>query len=171
MTRRNLFMVALLLAVVTFAPLAHADAASDARKAIQTAYDRENAAAARKDVNGMFANETSDFEDITKEGRKVNLTEMRAQLGRVMAGIQSIKATTTIQKFSLKGQQAIVVAKGHAEMTGVNPNNHSTVKAIIENTSEDLWVKTKRGWLQKRSKTLTESTHTTINGKPVGRGM
>ncbi|HZO87155.1 MAG TPA: nuclear transport factor 2 family protein [Chthonomonadaceae bacterium] len=168
LVRRPVPIAMTLYAALALAPLATADATADARKAIQTAYNQANAAMARKDVNGGLAHFAPDFEAVTRNGKKIMLPQIRQQLQQITM-MQSIRAKSTIQKFRLKGNQAVVTVKEHADLTGVNPQNKQKLTMSIDSVSEDTWVKSGKGWLQKRSKSLRETAK--INGKPIPGGM
>lgn len=166
--RRTLLTAALLLAGASFAPQARADATSDARKTIQAAYDKMNAAAAKKDVNGILAYYAPDYEHVNQRGQKTTLAAMRQQMPQLLQMMKSIKATTAIKKFVLQGSQATVAVASQGEMVGVDPQTKKAVKIVIFSSDEDLWVKGAKGWMQKRSKTL--SSKQTVDGKPVPGG-
>jgi hypothetical protein len=78
---------------------------------------------------------------------------------------QSLKATTTRQKFALKGKEATVTVKTHIETLFVAVDPQKPSKLVIEDISEDTWIKSDKGWLQKRKKSLSDVT--SLDGKII----
>src|SRR5579863_2394232 len=140
--RRVLCAVAALFIAVSLAPMARADATADARKAIQAAYSKANAAAAKKDVEGTFAILSPDAVLIGPKGQKASPASLRQQFTQLFAVAQSIKDTTTIEKFALKGKEANATTREHTEIVLTNPQNHQTTKIVVDGSSQDTWVKT-----------------------------
>jgi ketosteroid isomerase-like protein len=165
--RRTLPIALALCALTILAPGTRADATSEARKAIQTLYNKQNAAAAKKDVEGVLANRTPDFEAIAVNGQKLTMDQVRQNIEQLLAVAQSIKATTAIKSFRLKGNNATVTTREHAEFVTTNPQTSTPAKVVIDGTSQDTWIKSGKGWQIKRSKALTEKM--TVNGKAVSR--
>ena len=78
---------------------------------------------------------------------------------------QKVKASTLRQAFALKGKEATTTVKTHVESIFINPNNQMPSKLVVDDTSQDVWVKSDKGWLQKRKKSLSDFM--TVDGKPV----
>ena len=160
------FTAALLLLGVLALPSARADATGEARKAIQAAYDKMNAALARKDVKGAFTVLTPDVEQITLDGRKFDAAQMRQQMTQALAAAKSVKSQTTVQKLTLKGgSTAQVLVRSRVAIVLTDPQTNKPITFVGEETSQDTWIKTARGWLGKRSKTLSKKE--TVNGRPM----
>ncbi len=157
-----------LCTLLAIAPAAiRADATSDAKTAIQTAYNKETAAMNRKDLKGIIAAYSSDYVQIEKGGKKSSLTELKPQLQAMLATIQNVKAIQTISKMTIKGNQATILAKQHLDATILGPEKKKLALSMTGNV-EDIWVKTgKSTWLKKQSKVLSEKQ--TLDGKAVGR--
>lgn len=166
MVRATLRAAAALFVLTFLTAAANADAAADARKAIQAAYTSENAATAKKDAKGALAAYASDYEQTSSKGTKINMAQIRQLVPQVFAMATTIKDKTTIQKFAMKGSsKAIVTAKRQTEMTMVNPQTQKPAKAAMDAVTEDIWVKGAKGWQIKRSKALSEKQ--TLDGKPI----
>lgn len=166
MIRKPLLIpTAALCLLVLAAPMVRADAVSDARKAIQAAYNKMGDGFARKDASGAMASFSPDFVGTSKDGQKVTAAQLRQMLPNVFASVRSLKAATTIQKFALKGGTATVTARGRTEMSLVNPQTQQIVKVVGQEVSQDVWSKGAGGWRLKSSKTTSSSQ--TVNGKPV----
>ncbi len=153
--------------VCATAGVAFADAASDARKSIQAAYDAESAAIGKHDVNATYRAYTSDYVSINEKGDKKNLEQSKASAKSMMAVMKTLTVTQKVQTLTLKkSDQAIVTVKTH--VSGATVGDAKTAqKLLADETDEDLWVKTGTGWLRKRSKTLSQTM--TINGVPIGK--
>ena len=155
----GLISALLSLAVVSSA----ADTAAEARKQIQASYNRENAAAVRKDTSGVVANMTSDYTSTDLRGQKVTVEQIRQALPSMFASAVSIKARSKITGLTLKGTQADVVVNEHAEIVLVNPRTRKRSKLVVDEVYQTLWVKADGAWKKKRSKTL--SSKQLLDGK------
>ena len=155
--RFRLIIPTALILGVSLASAVKADTAAQARKAIQAAYDQQDAAQARKDLNATFAHCAPEFKDISKDGRVVTLTQARASLTQAYAMAKSIKVRTTIADLHLTGNKAIVTTKQHAVVTLVNPRTSRTMTLMDDEVDQDTWVKRSNRWWATESKTLKET--------------
>jgi hypothetical protein len=153
------------VAVIAASLPALGDAAAEARRQIQAAYNRENAAAARKDASGVLANLTSDYKSISANGQTVTAEVLRQRLPIIFASAVSVKGTSTIIKLALKGKQADVQVKEHGILVLMNRQTKKRSKLEIHDVSQTLWVKTPSGWKKKQSRTL--SSKQLLDGKPL----
>jgi ketosteroid isomerase-like protein len=160
----KLFLFVVIGTVFSLAPVAHADATTEARKAIQAAYDHMSAAVEKRELNGVTAFYTPDFEMTERGGTRNNLAASRRQIQFMLGMLKTIKATQVIQTFTLKGNQAVVTEHTHMDGIMLDPQTKRPHKFVGDNISQDIWIKGAKGWLQRRSQTLTERT--TIDGKP-----
>jgi uncharacterized protein (TIGR02246 family) len=164
-------LVALAAFVVVVAPppaARAADATADAKKAIQAAYNKMNAALERKDVNGAFSVLTPDAEQITLQGQRLSAAQMRQQMTQGLAQARSIRSRTTVQKVTLKGNQALAVVRSQVSFVVTDPQSGRDAKIAADEVSDDTWIKTAQGWRAKRSKTTRQKQ--TVNGQPVPPG-
>ena len=150
---------------ISFDVLALADQVSDAQKAVQAVYDKRNAAATARDPKGVLVDCTPDFVYITKEGQKGNLGVLKKRLIPLMSMAQNLKVTTARQTFTLKGREATSTVKTHLECTFVGLDPQKPSKLILDDTSEDVWIKTSKGWMQRRKKSIFDVTK--LDGKVV----
>ena len=161
----NRHLLALAGLILTTTAL-HADPAADARRAIQAAYNASSAAAARKDAAGTLAHFTPDAVAVDTKGRAIPITQQRQTATQLFAAAQSVSARTTIQKFTLdRPGQATATVHEHTLLTLANPQTQQPVRLEVDDTARDLWVKTVKGWRQKRSTDLTYTS--TLNGQPL----
>ena len=131
-----------------------------ARKQIQAIYDREDVAAARKDIPGVFADMAPNFSAVDEKGQKVSLNEIKADLADLFSRATTVKGTTTIQRFQLIGKTAVVTTKSRDEMTVTDPESGHNRKLTIEDLSVDTWVRSGKAWLQTKSRDVSETVHT-----------
>ncbi len=142
-----------------------ADATSDARKAIQAQYDKENAAAARKDVRTMLSIMSPDFVAVTG-GQQVTAPQMQQSLTQMFKLASNISGVTYIDKVALHGKTAVVLVHDRSALTLTNPRNpNQKARLVVESRDQDTWVRTAKGWLETRSKELSRKR--TVNGKPA----
>ncbi len=158
-----------LCAFVALTSAVQADQAAQVKKAIQAAIDKANAAIVKKDIKGAMASMTPDYVSIDKKGKQSSLAEEKQTLSMVLATAKNLKVRSVIQKLTLKGKDAIAVVTDHAEMNLQSPRGSQTVHLVVDSTSEETWIKSARGWLRKRSKTLTEKA--TMDGQPVPENL
>ena len=155
----------ILTAFLISSGVAAGDATADARKQIQAAYDRENAAAARKDAAAVLANLTPDYKSVSAGGQTVTVHTLRQRLPVIFANAISIRGKSTITKLTLKGNQADVQVKEHGVLTLMNRQARKQSKLEIHDVSQTLWVKTKSGWKKKQSRTITSKQ--SLDGRPL----
>ncbi len=143
------FMTAILAAV---APIGNADTVSEARKAIQAAYDKEAAAAAKLDVNGMYAAHSPDFVRIDTKAsparRKETLKFIKEKDTVFLRFYRSIKRKDVIHRIRLRGNVAKVTCAVHLVTVSTNEDMTKVYSPETDDFIEyDTWVKDKKGWL------------------------
>jgi hypothetical protein len=158
--RNSLLSSALIsVAIVTVQPV-FAGISASIQPAIQTNYDRINAAFIRKDIKGATALFTPDYVSINPEGKKQTLSEFREQYDtlfkRFNIKLTSNKATIKNIDVNAGGIDVAIDQKTEGTVAGFN-------KLVIDQTSRDSWLKTPQGWRLKQSKILTSKT--TFNGQ------
>lgn len=133
---------------------------------ITNAIRKMDIATQNKDLNGYLVFLRPDYTDVGEAGvvNAHNKAQMREQMSRMFARATSITVgPTTVTRFVFDKQGAIVYESGSLSMTLMVSGQASVIQA--DGTYQDLWVKTAKGWLKKRSASL--SSKTTLNGKPV----
>src|SRR5690242_19314984 len=120
----------IMIPALLFVSVVRAETSSDAKKAIQSAYVKRDAAAQKKDINGALTAYSPDFVYIAKDGQKGDLKVLKKKLIPLFALMQSVKATTAVQSFAMKGKDATATVKEHLEMLVVNPNTQVPQKFI-----------------------------------------
>jgi ketosteroid isomerase-like protein len=151
----NRWKSTLLMGALLLSAMASADVTEETRKAIQTVINKERAAASKKDVKGMFAFHTPDYEAVLKDGSKMNLTQARSAFQGMLPALSSIAMQTAIQKISVQGNQAMVTVKDRAELGMLDAQTGKPGKMVLHSVSEETWVKTAKGWMRKRTRELS----------------
>jgi ketosteroid isomerase-like protein len=148
--------ITIVMALTTVTTAGTADVTSDARAAINAAYEKMNAAASRKDLKSLLAFYSKDYIATDPSGGKQTLSDYRRTLEPIFQRARSIRATTTIQKLSVKSNRAVAVIKDRTRIVLGHPRNPRMVTGfVVDATREDVWVKGPKGWLQQRAKVLS----------------
>jgi len=146
-------------------PLAvQADKTADAKKAIQAAIDRENAALKKKDLAGLTATLAPGFVQTDNKGRQHTREQTVAMMQQILPIAQKLDAKSTVTKIVLKGDQATATVKEHADITVMNPQTKRTARLVTDSVEEGVWQNTGGKWLRKSSRTLKHQA--TLDGKP-----
>lgn len=154
----------LVLSLGTFGTLLcpiHAQVAA-VRKAIQNNYDKRNAALAKKNAVGAFANQASDFLAIDENGREKVIDDSNRQdqlehMQIVLKNIKFIHETTQIQSVALdKNGGAIVTVKDTYLKSRVDPTTQQEHQSKWISTYRDYWKKSQGKWMMQRHKTVSQ---------------
>lgn len=159
-TKNVILITALMSVAITTIQPGYAENSAKIQPAIQTNYDRINAAFLRKDIKEATSLFTKDYVSISPEGKKQTLSEFREHYDNLFNRF-NIKLTsnkTTIKNIEIKtnGIDVAIEQKTEGTVAGFN-------KIVINQTSRNLWLKTPQGWRLKESKILTNQT--TFNGQ------
>ena len=147
------------------APTAYADASSQARRAIQAIYDGQNAAGARRDVNGLLAHVSPRYVSLDTHGGRHTLAGERQQANKVFSSAPRYLGRTQIQAITLTGASANVRVKEHKEMIVIYPPTKKFAIITYDTVGVDTWVRHGKSWLLTRSQTL--SAQGRFNGHPI----
>ena len=129
--------------------------AMDAQRELQVIYNKINAAAMQKDVDGVYAFNTDDYTEIDKKGHVHEVSEDRQEMEQGMEMVDSITATSIIQSFTGTGTEATVTIKEHAVVRIANTTTGRAVKFTADDTARDHWIKTEEGWKRNRTRFLS----------------
>src|SRR5579862_6048884 len=102
---------------VSLAGVAYADANSSAKSAIQTAYNKMNAAFGRKDPGGYFAYVVSNGQFVDKSGRVQTAAAYQGWMKNNAPHLSSISVNTKVTGADVKGGDATVSANERKELT------------------------------------------------------
>lgn len=152
MNSRLLSLIPFIALLLTPSP--HDNSAA-ARKQVEAAYAKLNAALERKDVNGTLALYAPNFQSIGDKGGKGSLATLKKTWQREFALIQSVRSTSTIRTFSLKGNRATARVHLHKEAVVMNPQTDQLVTVVSDAEMEDVWVQGASGWRKRQSRTLS----------------
>jgi hypothetical protein len=123
---------------------------------LQGLYNKINAAAAAKDVDGVYAYNDDHYTLIDKKGHVHEGSEGRQELEKALEIIDSIKGITKIQSFSGTDTEATVTVKDHDVAVVANGVTGRAIKVTADVVSRDYWVYGADGWRRLRSRTLSE---------------
>jgi hypothetical protein len=162
--RQHKFIPIVIVAVLLPHLIAWAGLITDAKKAIQSQYDRSNLAITRKDTTNLFAIFSPEFVAQDTKGHKYKLADLRQQAQKLFDQARSISGTSKIIAITVKSNTALVRVTEHSIMIGNDPSTKTDSTVIMDSVSEDVWVLTSGQWLQTKSKAITAKT--TLNGRP-----
>lgn len=166
MKRRVLLGLALslLLAAAGGTQAVQADS-KETHQEIQAVYDRWLIGWKSEDIRAIMAPFTTDFRYTFANGKVLDRKQLEGVWKEALKTIKSIESVTlTAGEVTVKGRQASDVATW--KLTGVYTDpkgkDHPATELFV---SRDLFVKTPKGWMFKRSKDL--KVVITVDGKPV----
>jgi len=125
---------------------------------LQAIYNKINAAAAQKNVDGVFDYDSLDHTTTDIKGHVHEASDGRQELQNVMDMMDSVKSTTTIKSITSTETDATVVVKDHFIFTISNRSTGRTAKIVGDDVSRDYWVKTDEGWRRKKTRILSGRT-------------
>lgn len=147
---------------------ARADAASDAKKAVEANFAKMAAAITKKDVNGYTQFLTDDFVNITKGGQRKNKQQEAATIGQAVQMAKSMKFRIKMTKFALQNGKALVTANVTGTLVLPNPQTKKDSTLVGDSVEEFVWVKSGSSWKIKQEKEL--SSKMTVDGKVLPGG-
>ena len=162
---RALSSVLLAASALIPAGMAHADTPAQVKAQIQKLYDLDNAAASKGDFDKSLSHTSPDYVGTQPDGKKVTYADMKKMLPQIHAIMKDLHAKSTVTKIVMKGKDAVATVSEHAEAMLANPQTKKNSKLVIDDTADDLWVKSAQGWMKKSSKML--KLRQTVDGKPV----
>ncbi len=149
-------------------PSAHSGTATDARRLIQSAYDRMDAAAARKDINGVVAYNAPGYVMVGAHVHSGTLEQVRTTTF-IFKTAGSLHGHSMVQSLSLSGDRATVVVKRLEEFTmiAVDPDSGRRDHFAYDILSRETWLRGRSGWLRTTAERLSEKIK--VNGILMGR--
>jgi len=148
---------------------AHAKHPSRSRMAIQSEYDKMDAAIAKKDLNVFFSRFSPDYVSVDASGKKLGKTGNREALEQLCSRIRSITIISTVKDSVQIRSRTTVKVNREMTMMVFNPRTQQLIKAVSMTEYLDGWIQTKnKGWLLRTNKILSRgpilsapvSTHT-----------
>lgn len=152
--RKVCFVAPILMLVLAGPSHSKPDEVSEARKAIQAAYDKAAAATSKRDIKGRYASHNPNF--VYKYGQTKEPLHMRIERDEVnFRNMKSVREKYLIKKFQLKGNVATVVCAIHMNVIFLDRDtNKPRPPDVIDATQQDTWVKGDKGWLLTLTKAL-----------------
>ncbi len=166
---RTLFVLATASAVfLGLQPSAHSDAATDARRLIQSDYDRMDAAAARKDIGGVVAYNAPGYMMLGAHGNSGTLEQVRTTMF-IFKAAGSLHGHSTVQSLSLSGSKATVIVRRLQEFTmyTLDPGTGRRDHFAYDILSRDTWLRGQFGWLRTTAERLSQKIK--VNGILMSR--
>ena len=145
----------LLLAVPTAAKPGAAKSAPSPRREIQAIYNKIDAAARTKDVDGMYAYDADEVTVIDRKGRVHDSSEGRQELADALELIDSVQAATAIQSFTGTATDATVVIKEHYVLKIANNATGRAARFNADDLIREHWTYTENGWRRTRVRYLS----------------
>lgn len=133
---------------------------------IQLRYNVMAKAVLDRDIPGLLGCVTADFVNIDPDGNKQNRKQYEAMMR------EQFSQKVTITSLTFKVLSVVAQSDGyHVKTTGVaraaGTNRQTKKKSVVEiiGNTDDIWIKTKSGWMMKRCKTTKQTM--TVDGKPT----
>lgn len=165
MTRRTLFAAAALCLSACLPHATRADSPGEARRSVQAAYNSMSRAVMKKNVKGATAYMDPEYVQINADDSQVTRDEIVDMLKEAFPIIKSVRASTRVQKISLKGNEATVLTKTVGRIIAVEPRTQQALGVDVSDVSREFWVKEGRGWILKRARVLKGGA--SLNGIPL----
>ncbi len=153
-----------LCAALTFANVAFASEAGDARRAIENAYKRTDAAVARRDSKTILSYMKPGYH-ITMLGRTWSKSRVSRNMNELFSNAKTLQTKTSIRSFILRRGKATVVAQELGQITAVSQRTHELNLIKTNSIFEEVWVEEKGQWLKQRTTNLR--IQETFNGKSI----
>lgn len=154
-SRSVVCLAAVAAAVAGIAAESATAAGRDARKSIQAIYDARVAAYQRHDVSGILAAYLPQFtlEDLSR--MTLRLPRLKQSLEALVPHVISTRMNTRIRKFQQQADTATVVAQHHRDMRILDPHTGLASHIVDDTVTQDTWVRTSYGWMERRSRELS----------------
>lgn len=165
--RQRIFIALAVTALCSLSPLtAHAATAGASQSTFQQLYDKADAAAKRKDADGVIGNYSTTVEAVQKDGTTKTYADLLSAAQQMFMLATGISSHTSIASCTIKGNLATVVQNGATKITVADPNG-GPATMVIEDDSQarDEWKKTDSGWKIVREVIISDDMK--ANGKPV----
>jgi len=124
----------------------HADSLSTIRSTIAALYHKEDVAADAKDPFGALACYDPNVQIFDKSGNQLGYSDQLQALQTSFQVAKSIHLQTSIVKFAIKGDDAVVTVKQVLATVIIFPNSKKTLHITGTTTSRHLWTKSVDGW-------------------------
>jgi ketosteroid isomerase-like protein len=142
-----------------------ADAASDAKKAIQNQLNTMASALNKKDAKGFTQFYAADYVSISKNGARQTLQQEMQGLDFLLKQAKSMKFTLKLNKLALKNGKALTTATLDGVFTMANPQTKKDSKLEANAVQEMTWVKSGNAWRIKQAREISNKSK--IDGQPM----
>jgi hypothetical protein len=119
------------------------------KTAIQTAYNAQSAAYAKRDAAGVMRYLSANYIDVNTDG-DTNHDAYETLIKRLFATGARFTVTVKVTDVRMEAIQAVVTANRHFVAGGLNPLKPDS-NFVQDEVLEDLWVQEKGQWLKTQS--------------------
>ncbi len=133
---------------------AHADPTSQARQQIQAHYNSQDAALARKNVQGAVAYTDPAYIGTGIKVEAQTYEDRVTELPRMFSMVKSIHLSHHIDQLVLHGNTAAVHVRTQQTLTATDPKTNHVRSVTVQGTLSDTWVKHVNTWMLLRSRIL-----------------
>ena len=148
---------ALTVVCVGFSSPAHADSPSTVRANLAALYHKEDVAADHKDSFGALSCYDPNVQIFDKNGNQSGYNDQLEALDTSFKVAKSIHLQTSIIKFSMKGNDAVVVTKQVLDTVIMFPGGKKTIRIIGTTISRHLWSKGMDDWTIQQARILSRA--------------
>jgi hypothetical protein len=123
------------------------------KMAIQTAYNAQSAAYAKRDVAGVMRYLSPKYIDVNTDGN-TNHDAYKTLIKRLFATGANFTVTVNVTDLRMEATRAIVTANRHFVAGGLNPLKPGS-DFVQDEVLEDWWVQEQGQWLKTKSTVLS----------------
>jgi len=148
---RSIYALAVVLA---FATPIQADSPSTIRTTLAALYHKEDLAADAKDAFGALACYDPNVQIFDKAGNQTGYNDQLQAMQTSFQVAKSIHLKTSIVKFAMKGDDAVVTAKQVLDTVILFPHSKKTLHITGTTLSRHYWTKSVDGWTIQQARLL-----------------
>ena len=134
------------------------------KAAIQSMYDRENAAAGLKDTHGMLKYVSPSFVGVDAKGKRITYHDLVDSAQQVVSMATTVQAGTIVRQCRVTGNKVVARVDDEVRIVVAVPDQTATHVDDIS-SANDTWTKTTTGWRLTSSHTITHKV--LVDGQPA----
>ena len=163
--QRTLSLIAL-ATCVALPVAAGADPAATPTKALfQKLYDKADAAADKKDADGVVAIYSVNVVAQEKDGTSKTYSDLLQGAQQLFTLAQSVSSRTTVTSCKVDGNTALILQTDVTKLSVANPTGGPGYVLVDTSVTRDGWRKTDEGWKIVKENAISDDM--TEDGKPV----
>jgi hypothetical protein len=156
----KLVLLAVYIALATSSIAPSLAAPTTDRSQIQAAYDRQNQAAATKNLKLFMQTYSPNYKAIDDHGQTTSRHDAQTATSALFLNADHIAAQTTITAITIKAGKAYVTAKNHVVAIAHDPATQAAVTLIDDQVDNDVWTKVNGVWLEEYERVVTDHSFT-----------